>query len=307
MRKFLIMTSIFSLLVILSLGVGEMLVRSLENPYKIKDRAMTEAGGAPVRTIVLGDSHAYFGIRPDLLPARAVSLANVSQTLKYDLLLLRHYAPQLDSLKLVVMAVNYTSLFDPDLEDTSEWWRAINYKIYNHIDLHSDFSKYNAEISHISVYNKKLKSMAGIGEKMQESDAAGHGISYTLDAKNPDWESEGASIALRHDSGLKPETRNRNLQILNEIINFAKERNAQVIMVSTPEWPTYMQNLPRGKYAGIIATFDSVAKANGITYLNLTEDSRFGADDFYDPDHLTSDRGAAKLTRIITSHFALKP
>ena len=48
-----------------------------------------------VETIVLGNSHTYYGIRPELLPYAAVNLANVSQTLDIDLLLLEYYAPRL--------------------------------------------------------------------------------------------------------------------------------------------------------------------------------------------------------------------
>lgn len=300
----MILCSLFALLLLATLALGEVAVRSVENPYKIKDCAM-HAGGAPVRTVVLGDSHAYFGIRPDMLPGRAVSLANVSQTLSYDLRLLEHYAPQLDSLSTLVIAVCHTSLYDPPLEETSEWWRAINYQLYNHLRLHSPFSRYGAELAHISVYNIKLKSLLTGPDADQQCDPSGHGMSYTLARRSADWESEGAAIARRHDEGLKLNTRQANLARLDSILDFAAARGARVVMVGTPEWHTYMEAIPRERYRKNVATFDSIAASRStVTYLNFTEDARFGADDFYDPDHLTSDRGATLLTKLIREHLS---
>ena len=157
-------TALFALIVGCLLGAGEWAVRRyVPNPYRTKAERM-EHGPMP-RSIVLGNSHSYYGVRPDMLPAPAVSLANVSQPLAYDLELLRHYEAlgRLDSLRFIVAQVSFTSLFDKDFEDTPEWYRCINYKLYMGLDRHPALSRYGFELARPSVYGAKLKSLAGIG------------------------------------------------------------------------------------------------------------------------------------------------
>ncbi len=74
--RFMLRTALFALIVGCLLGAGEWAVRRyVPNPYRTKAERM-EHGPMP-RSIVLGNSHSYYGVRPDMLPAPAVSLANV--------------------------------------------------------------------------------------------------------------------------------------------------------------------------------------------------------------------------------------
>ena len=42
---------------------------------------------------------------------------------------------------------------------------------------------------------------------------------------------------------------------------------------------------------------------DNVTYLNLWEDSRFDEEDFYDSDHLSCDRGAIELSKILNEYI----
>ena len=116
MRRFIIKTAIFLVLAALIAAGIEAYIRSWDNSYKAKDRWMTD-NAATVETIILGNSHALFSFRPQYVGCNAYNLANVSQTIDYDNLLLRHYAPMCKRLKNVIITVDNSNLFDPSLDE----------------------------------------------------------------------------------------------------------------------------------------------------------------------------------------------
>lgn len=298
MKRFLIQTLLFGLLILATLAAGELLVRSMDNPYKIKARRMATSGGG-ISTVILGNSHSYFGIRPDLFDGEAVNLANVSQTLRYDRILLSHYSDRLDSLRMVILPVGYTSLFDTDLEDTDEWWLGINYKLYMGIDRHSAFSRYGSELSHMAVFNNKLGVLFGLAESNLACDSLGHGMAYTADKKYDGWELTGPEFAVRHTAGLHPEREAENIAEIDSIAEFCRRRGADLVLVTMPEWKSYRDNVDPARLGRMRSVLDSISSSRGVLWLDYFSDPRFEEDDFYDSDHLTSDGGAEKFTRIL--------
>lgn len=303
MKRFLIQTVIFGMLIVASLATGELIVRSMENPYKIKQRYFLE-NPTGTQTVILGNSHSYFGIIPELLSGKAVNLANVSQTLRYDRMLLEHYAGNLDSLRTVILPLSYTSLYDVDLEDTDEWWLAINYRIYMGLKLHPVFSRYGAELSHIAVYNSKLATFFGLEDSNLSCDSLGHGTSYSLDRKYDGWEETGPEFARRHTMGLHPEMEAVNIAEIDRMADFCQERGARLVLVTMPEYESYRENVDASRLSRMLHVVDSISTSRGLTYLDYYADPRFGKDDFYDSDHLTSDLGATKFTRILAGDLS---
>lgn len=305
MKKFLLQILVFGILIAATLVAGEFAVRRVPNPYRLKDCGMTEV--APVvNTVILGNSHAFYGIRPDMMPGRAFNLANVSQTLHYDLMLLQRYAPLFtDSLRNVILPISYTSFFDAELEDSDEWWRAINYKLYMGIDRNSDLSPYNAELSHISVWNKKLAVAAGLSDVRLDVDPSGFGLAYRTDAKDAAWESTGPATAARHTRGLHTERVEANTAVLDSIADFCDVRGVRLIMTIMPAWHTYTSALDPLRLGQMRRTAAEVAARHpDAVFLDFLDCPDFTADDFYDADHLTSDSGAVRFTRLLLPYLA---
>ena len=103
MKKFLIRTFLFLLPLALLLMGGEAVLRLHPNAAKAKDKAMRLTGSI-IDTLILGSSHAYYGLCPELLGRNAYNAAQVSQTLKYDEFILNRYA--LPRLRAVVLTVS---------------------------------------------------------------------------------------------------------------------------------------------------------------------------------------------------------
>lgn len=303
MKKFLLKLSLFGAIIILLLAGGEWAVRWLDNPYKTKDRWVRDH--APeIKTVILGSSHTLFGVDPTLLGPGAVNLANISQTLRYDRLVLEHYLPMLDSLRNVVIQFGYTSLYDRNLEEGSEWHLAANYRLYMGLDRHSLLSHYGFELSDIDVYSGKLGVFLGLKDSQTLTAPSGQGLQYSLENKNEDWFCEsGPVIAQRHTSELHPERRGENISEIERIDSLCRSKGARLIIVTMPEWETYRSNVDVRLMDSAIATVDSLARSRGITYLNFYEAEGFVPDDFYDADHLSSDVGARKLTLLLRPYL----
>ena len=251
-----------------------------------------------VETLILGSSHTYYGINPAMLPGKAFSLANVSQDYKYDLLLLEQYADSCKSLRNVIIPVSYFSFFDPDLECSNEWYCAIYYNIYMGIDIHPALSKYNFELSHLSVYSGKIRNLLSFSYPDIDCDSLGFGNRFTIADRQQDWESHWAEIVNRHTAkdwnNVSTQTRR-----LTEILTFCQSRSVNVILITTPTWHKYYENLDQHQLQKMYDIVHDLQARYGVTYIDYLKDPRFTDDDFHDCDHLSTDVGAIKFTRIL--------
>ncbi len=111
MRKFLKNIIVFSLLTAALFLIGEIVARSMPSSYSYKHNWILK-NGDHISTLILGSSHTYYGLRPNLLGDSVFNLANVSQTPEYDLYLLKTYLPCMPNLKRIIFPVSYfTSIF----------------------------------------------------------------------------------------------------------------------------------------------------------------------------------------------------
>ena len=301
MKRFLIY--FFSVLVpiVLILGIGEYLVRQVPNPYKYKEEWMEKHHGE-VEILVFGASHTYYGIKPDLLGEKAFSLANNSQSLKYDYYLLNKF--DCPNLKMIVLQVSYPTLFFGNLEDSFEWYRAINYKIYMDYPEHSDFSRYNFEFTNMEVFKAKLCKYFNPTEDVG-FDKYGMGTAYKLSNKDSATWNEASAIVAVKSHTVKDgdwDTAMRNLKekcgILDDIVSMYQKRDILMVMVTTPCWEEYVKLIDEHQWAIVKKVASDYSKRRNVFYFDYFKDNRFNSDDFYDSNHL-SDVGAVKLTKIL--------
>lgn len=301
MRRFLKKILLFSLIIIALLVAGEVVVRRMPTSYSYKHDRM-ESGAAGVATLVLGSSHTYYGVKSDVLGDSVFNLANVSQTPDIDLLLLRKYLPAMTGLRRVIVPVSYFTFTEPRLEDGDEWFRCISYKTDMDLPGHSDFSKYNFEISDYEGYFAKLKGMV-VKQPSNRCDSLGWGLGYTLDSRGAGWQEQGRSRAASTTfplSGRGDEVE----RLLGEIIRLCRQRGVECVLVTTPAWHTYREALDARQRTDMMARTRRLADTYGVRYLDFFSDSDFTEEDFHDVDHL-SDVGAVRLSNKIKE--ALNP
>lgn len=295
MKKFLKHTVIFSTLVILTFILLEVITRNIPSTYAYK-RQMIENNGDKISTLILGSSHTYYGIDPEVIGDSVFNLANISQTVEYDLALLKYFIAEMPNLRRIIIPVSYFTYRDPLLENGSSKFLATRYKVEMKLPLHSDFSSYNFQISDFEGFKGKLTGLF-VKTESNKCDSSGKGLGYTLQNRVNNWEEEGEMHAKNHTLS----TPGRVGQVINcqkELLKFASLNNIEVIVITTPAYKTYIDNLDPLQLSEMRKNIKNVYTDNNIKYFDFLSSPLFDESDFYDVDHLNED-GAKKLSALL--------
>ncbi|MDR2410253.1 MAG: hypothetical protein LBE13_19380 [Bacteroidales bacterium] len=83
MRKFIVRTFLYLLPVLLFLILLEILLRNIPNDYSYKKKYL-DTQFCNIETLILGNSHSFYGIDPVYFSTNTFNAAHVSQSLDYD-------------------------------------------------------------------------------------------------------------------------------------------------------------------------------------------------------------------------------
>ena len=300
MKKFILRVTIFTMIAAVAATAIELFVRSLPNSYRLKHEWMTNNAGR-VETIILGNSHALFALRPDMMPPNTFNLANVSQTLDYDLLLLEKYAPQCRRLKTVIITADNSNMFDPSA-DEAEPNRATFYRLYMDISRHSLLSKYGLELLSAATVQAKLQKH--IAHSDLDVDSLGWGNTYISARRDADMLlPQNAEKRMEAHTCSNWNNAMTNRQHLIDIAKYCSQHNIHLIILCPPTSKQYNILMPKHQVRFINVTLDMLRKHNA-TVIDMHDDKTFSDADFFDADHMT-DKGAAKLSKMIVKHAAL--
>ena len=299
MKRFLTYCTVFCL-ILAAVAIGlECTVRQIPNSYRYKYEWMEQHADS-VETLILGSSHAFYGIRPTLLHGKVFNLANASQDLVHDCSLLTYWKNRYQCLRTMIFPISYHTWFTAGLtKENSESYRCRYYKIYMDCPLHKDLSIYSCEIFDMRRAKDKLKARKKL---MRDCgcDSLGWGTTYLLSKKDmKQWEDPtNASISIQRHSAKNENEVERNRMMLEEIAQFCQQRGVRLILVTTPCSRPYCERIDSVQYARMQELTRELKDKYQLTYLNYMADERFVDDDFFDFDHL-SDVGAEKFTRIL--------
>ena len=298
MNKFIKRTLLFSAPVIISMLIMEVLLRRIPNDYSYKKNYL-EKHSNEIETLFLGSSHAYYAINPDYMHSKSFNVAYVSQSLDYDIEILKKYEKQMDKLKYIVVPIDYSTLYNR-LEIGVESWRIKNYNIYYGFILSYDF-KDNFEIFN----GKILENLNRIVKfyRNHKSDVScnilGWGTDYNS-KNNQDLILTGKAAAKRHAAKSKSFF-NENVAIVNDIIAIAKVKKAKVIFYTNPAYKTYVSQLNKEQLQKLLATIKRIVNSNAnVKYFNFLNDKSYNDQDFFDADHL-NEIGAIKFSKKMDS------
>lgn len=282
MKKILKKIIIFLLPIILLALVFEVLLRRIPNEYAYKRHYMEQHADS-IETLFLGSSHAYLGINPAFISSNSFNAAISSQSIDYDLEILKKFAPQLTHLKHVVLPISYFTLFT-NLSEASESWRVKYYMLY--FQLHS--SKKPTDYTEILTGSLELNIKRLILYYVLKRESVGcSALGWQIPfPKMQDVAATGLEGAKKHTN------KNRALYetqkaVLNEIISIAKQKNATVLFYTPPAYPTYYNHLDTAQLSLTLRTIDQLVSNNdNVYYHNFLRDSSFTIQDFYDGDHM---------------------
>ncbi len=297
MNKFIRKIILFFIPIICLALVLEITIQSIPNEYKLK-RDFVKHYGNSVEVVILGSSHAYYGINPEYLSKKAVNLAHVSQTIDIDYKVLSLFKDDLPNLKYLIIPVDYLT-FALRLKEGKENWRIKNYHLYYRLFLTCN-PKHYSEILMFNLRKNLGRVYAFLRYGKTEINCNEYGFGNDFIIKKS-FEQSGKEAAERHTAKNKASLK-KNAQIIHQLIELARKNNIKIIFYTTPAYQTYIDNLDKKQLDFTLKTIQKIAKENDdiCYYQNYLQDKRFTKQDFRDADHLNA-VGAKKLTRIINN------
>ena len=274
----------------------EILLRQIPNDYKFKKKYL-DTHAKEIKTLILGNSQSFYGIDPVYFSSNTFNASYISQSLDYDLEILKMYWNSLENLESVVLSISYFTLFD-NLEAGSESWRVKNYVIYCGINSSNSLRDYTEILSNrFSVNLKRLGSHYIKGNSNITCTELGWGVNYKSE-NSRDLIKTGKTAGLRH-TRKNFQFLNDNIITLKTFIELCESHKVKVVLFTPPAFITYRQNLNAEQLKRTIASANEISREyNNCLYINLLENTEFSAKDFYDADHL-NEIGAKKLSSMI--------
>lgn len=303
MKKLLTHISLFLIPILLVWVFAEVFYRTVPNNYTYKHEQISN-NKDDIEVLVLGDSHTFFGINPEWLSKKAYNLANVSQTIYFDKLLLEKHINHLPKLKYLIVSVEYTTLSQED-NTQEDIWRKYFYEAQ--MDLEVPLIRwYNPKKYSLALtrnFNKTWKSFVEYRKKgtLIGSDENGWGNTYLSTVDSLEMQYLATVVAKKHEDGSTDFI--LNTQRLQQMIELCKNNNIKVLLVNMPVVSDYISFLTTEKWEKIDSICNVLESENdNVTRLNLLKDKQFKLEDFQDADHLNA-QGAKKCSLTLNQYI----
>lgn len=290
--------------ILVVLAICEILLHHCDNEYKYKNEWLSQ-NAKDVQVLILGPSHTRTGINPSYLSEKAFNAASMAQDFKYDYLIFSKFIKQMESLRYVILPVSYATILH-SLDSSSEKGY-IHYYI-----LEYNFDNQPFHLNNCFYFCHSNSIMQLFQNDTPTYAKLGNGITSTSTSRTQGWEKIAPATAKSHSASSYPEVSNKqiltiysqNLNYAQQIVNLCEERNVHVILLTTPTYKTYWENIDPKQYDMMLNFCKQLQdEHSNVSYLNMMKDERFGYDDFYDCHHLSVDYGAIKLSTILNDYI----
>jgi len=303
MKRFILKTLLL-LLPITVLAVSmEYLLQHIPNDYVYKKNYL-DKHSKEIEILILGGSDVYYGINPVYFPQKAFNASHVSQSLDMDFEIFSKYQNNFSNLQVIILSISGVRMWGK-LEKAPDSWRMKNYALYYGFKTKS--LKDHSELLNNTLLNNFRRLYEYYFEKKEGVywSKLGWGTSYRSLGSMQYLEETGKITALGHTVNINSEDSKNvfaeNMQILKEFIDFCNHKNVKLIILTTPTYHSYFENLSKEHLNKMDKTMnDFVSKYHNCYYLNWNEDPDFTKEDFHDANHL-DEAGAKKLSLKLTS------
>jgi hypothetical protein len=300
MKNFYKKLLLFLVPILLVWFATEVFYRTAENNYTYKtQRIISEYN--EIETLVFGDSHAFFGIDPEYFTSKTFNIANVSQSLYFDELLLKKHIDSIPKLKTVVLNISYFTLSVVD-DSSEDRWRKYFYQQQMELEVPTiskcDPRKYSLALARrfdksVDLFKEYLKNGTivstyenGFGMQDESNIVADKvAISKLISKKHED-----NSVDFKV-----------NVERLQQMIDICKKRDIEVILIEMPVYKTYYNLLDSNKKQKINETLLNLERNNSnVQFYDFSQEQSFKDNDLRDADHLTNE-GAVKFSKLLNT------
>jgi hypothetical protein len=283
----------------------EIRLREIPNSYTVK-KVLFEKQLDSIQVLILGNSQPLYGIDPKYFDLKGFNLANSSQSLYYDKEITLKYLDRMPKLKIVIISVSYFSMWS-DLYTAYEDWRDAFYLFWD-VKTNNPHKFDIRRLSYIALYgpaytqNLFKRNFSNVGVDNPADNGRGicpPGYSFPL------TDISGKERVKIHDDMMHDDLLKNNTEYLEEFISALQKRNIVPVLITTPVYKTYYDNMNPKKEEVNEEVLNNLSKKYSIKYLNYLKDSRFDSTDYANNDHL-NDMGIEKYSKILNEEV-IKP
>lgn len=312
MKKFVFRALSFLLMPFLVIIITDIYLRTQNTLYKEKFSSALQNKDS-VEIIILGNSHANYGVDPKKFDLNTFNLANVNQSIYFDKRLTLKLLENSEKLEYVFISLDFHSLYFSDQGIRNVWsyyGNGIKYKNQNYLleNLSPSLFGYPPKVT-LSIFRKRFLNYIKYGDGALDI--------YVEKGVNPldsiyngyiGYEGTEGKAFLPKNLKSRAKTFNKkykNQKIKEEVISdlksfirVLKKNNITPILFTSPTFQEYNGYLKKEYIAINNRDIEEIRLGENLIYWNFMDSPLFSKEDFYDGDHLNK-RGAAKFSQIL--------
>ena len=312
MSDFLKKVAVFLTIPLILVLISDVYLRNKSSLYKEKYRGALETANE-LEILILGNSHANYGVDPAAFDNYAYNLANVNQSIYFDKRLAEKLLPRLKNLKFVLINVSYHS-FSFSSQGARDIWsfygHGIKYKDKNYIleQLSPTLFAYPLKVilSYLKrdVINHLIYNGNGVNFPVQK----GVSIKDSIQNGYIGFEGRNRSRFLKNKYkeravifNSKVRNSRNTIDVIDDLDSFIERLIAQGItpvLFTTPTYSEYNIYLNSELLKETKGKIKQKAKKFDIPYWDFMNLDSFKIENFYDMDHLNKE-GAYKFSQIL--------
>jgi len=317
MNKFLKRVILFCSPLLILLLFFEIFLRNINTLYLEKKNGLLSQGDS-IQLLILGNSHGAMDINPDKFDMYAYNMAQVNQSLYFDKRITLKYLDKLPNLKLVLINLDFHSLYfsSEGYMDTWTYYAyGINYK--NEIPLLSKVSYvygYTPKMSFEFLKRVYTTRNTPIGRHLVDINKGQYNNTNIEKGWLPFVETDTANMnANAYSERAKSfnETVEKNageksqvIADLEDFIILLKSKNITPVFITTPCYPGFKKLLDKNIMPQNKIDIDSLCEKYNIKYFNFY-DEPFNEEEYHDCDHLNK-TGANRFSKMINDKLKIE-
>lgn len=306
MRAFLKNILLLSVVLLVVTTIVELLLLTRPNTYSYK-RSYVEAHLHEINYLLLGNSHIEEGLNPEYLPKGAFNMAKSGRRVVYDVELAKRYIPKMDSLRAIVMPLNYGFFYFGRESDNPKEKKKKSTSLnltdkcmyYKYMGIRVDgivgFLYWSEFLcSKEDFMSRFVKSE----EEIINCTELGY-VPLKVEKRTGQWKYMSLPKLVDTTKEIDPRKYDLLARQYGTIAKLAQERNVRFVLLGTPFAQTYQEMMNPAVQSDIDTFVRNLQREyNNVEYYNYNRDSRFCDDDFCDAGHL-SESGANKFSKIV--------
>ena len=296
MKPFIVKFSIFSISLFCAFCVLEHRLKQIPNSYNTK-KNLFETQAKDIEVLVLGSSAALYGINPKYFSVKGFNLANVGQTIYYDVELTHKYLEKMKNIKCIIYDLPYLLLWYP-VDDLR------NYYYYYFWDIKaSDFKWYDLKNYSLAlIYSPDTVLKLSLNYFIPQREYQIYNNGFMIKTIIKPFNDIGNIVATSHEKLRDRASILKNIAILKNFALECKLRNIKLSFTITPQYPSYYNNLNPNICRLNRSIIQNLCKRYNCEFHDYSNDKRFVQTDFYDPIHMNA-TGAQKFSSILNEEI----